>query len=285
MGSRGPLGLIAGAGALPRLVARSARARGERVVAVAYEGFADPDLGGEVDRMETLPVGQVEALVAWLRGQGVRRAGLVGRVPKEELFRDLSRLRFDDTARALLAGLPDRRDHSILGAVADLLARRGIELAPQGELAPELVAGVGRLAGPVPDGALRADLAFAWPIARQVAALQIGQTVVVKGACVLAVEAVEGTDAAIRRGSELGGGGALVVKVARPGHDPRFDLPVVGPATLELLAEHRASGLAVEAGSTLLLERERWLGLAEEAGISVVGVPGAGPPVPGSGPG
>lgn len=279
-----PLGLIAGAGALPRLMARSARARGQRVVAVAYEGFADPGLRNEVDRIETLPVGQVEALVGWLRRQGVRRAGIAGRVPKEELFRDLSRLHLDDTAKALLAGLPDRRDHSILGALADLLAARGIELAPQGELAPELVARAGHLAGPAPGPGFEADLAFAWPIARQVAALQIGQTVVVKGACVLAVEAVEGTDAAIRRGGELGGDGAVVVKVARPGHDPRFDLPVVGPATLELLAARRASGLAVQAGSTLLLEQERWHPLAREAGISVVGVPAAGPPPAGGDP-
>ncbi len=281
MAAPGPLGLIAGAGVLPRMIARSARARGERVVAVAYEGFADPGLRDEVDRIERLPVGQVEALVAWLRGQGVRRAGLAGRVPKEELFRDLSRLQLDDTAKALLAALPDRRDHSILGVLADLLGRRGIELLPQNALVPEAVAAEGHLAGPAPGAPLLADLAFAWPIARQVAALQIGQTVVVKGACVLAVEAVEGTDAAIRRGSELGGGGALVVKVARPGHDPRFDLPAVGPATFELLAAHRAVGLAVEAGSTLLLERERSLELAREAGISVVGVAPAGPRPPG----
>lgn len=272
------LGLIAGSGGLPLAVARSARARGARLVAVGFRGFADPALEGLVDAHTWLHVGELGALVETLRKADVAEAVLAGQVPKERLYGDLRALRFDEHALRLLRSLGDRRDHSILGALADWLGEQGVALLPQDAACPELCAPAGPLGGPLPAPEALADLRFGWPLARQLAALQVGQTLVVKDRSVLAVEAVEGTDAAIRRGGALGGAGSCVLKVARAERDPRFDLPTVGPDTLDALVEIGARLLAVEAGSTLLLEREALAARATEHGLALLGVASEGAP-------
>lgn len=264
-----PLGLVAGQGALPLLVARAARRGGRRVAAIAFRGRTDPALeaGAEVT---WLHLGEVGAALDALRGAGVHEAVLAGKVPRADLFESAA-MRPDAEARRLLAGLPDGRDGTLLLAVARLLEGRGIRLLPQAELVPELVGGEGVQGARAPDAAQRADLALGFRVARAVAGLDVGQTVVVRQGAVLAVEAIEGTDAAIRRGGAAAPG-ACVVKVARPGQDPRFDLPVLGPGSLRAAREAGVAVLAYEAGRTLLLEREALVAGADAAGVALVGL-------------
>jgi hypothetical protein len=243
---------------------------------VAYRNETDPRIASEAAALTWLLPGQIGAALAALRSAGVCEAVLAGGVAKGSLVRGADALRLDDDARALLARLADRRDGSILGAIADYLADGGIRLLPQAGLVPELIAGPGSLCAKSPEEAQLRDIAFAWPIARAVADLDVGQTVIVKDGAVLAVEAIEGTDAAIRRAAAFGPG-ATVVKVARPRQDPRFDLPTVGPETIAVLAEARAAALAIEAGATLVLEREVTAAAADGAGIALLGVPRGGP--------
>lgn len=268
----GPLALIAGRGRLPLEVARAARRRGRRVEAIGFPGETEPALEAEVERLTWLHLGELGALLGTLRKAGAREAVLAGKVPKTLLYGDPSRLRPDATALALLARLRDRKDDSILGALARFLQEEGVRLGAQAELVPELVAGEGVLGRVAPTPAQRADVAFGWPVAKAIGGLDVGQTVVVHERAVLAVEAIEGTDEAIRRGGLLGGPGACVVKVAKPGQDPRFDLPAIGADTLDVMCEVRAAVLAVEAGATLVLDRERLLAAADAAGIAVLGV-------------
>jgi DUF1009 family protein len=195
-------------------------------------------------------------------------------VPKAALFRDPDALHLDAEASALISRLGDRRDDTILGAVASYLETLGIRLLPQWATAPDLLAPEGRLGARELTPEERADVEFGLPIARRMGALDIGQTIVVKDGVVLAVEAVEGTNDAIRRAGAFSAG-ARVVKVAKPQQDPRFDVPTVGPGTLDVLIEARASVLAVEAGAVVMLEREALLARADAAGVAVVGVTAA----------
>jgi DUF1009 family protein len=271
-----PVGLIAGLGRFPLELAAAARRRGHRLAAVAFEGLADPGLAARVDVCETLPLGQISRLLEVLRREGLRQVVLAGKVPKRVLFEAAGRLQPDARALALLRALRDRSDDSILLAVAELLEGEGFELLGQADLAPELLAAEGPIGAVAATPAQRADVAFAWPIAKALGAVDVGQTVVVEGRAVLALEAIEGTDEAIRRGCALGRGGACVVKVAKPGQDPRFDVPAVGLDTLRALRGGGAALLAVEAGATLVLEREALVAEADAAGIALLGVPAAG---------
>jgi hypothetical protein len=269
-----PLGLIAGCGSLPFELARGARQRGRRIAAVGLEGFAEAGLGASVDEFASLPLGQLTRLFAFLRECGVKQVVLAGKVPKEVLYAAAGRVSPDARATALLASLGDRRDDSILLAFAGALEAEGFELLSQSELAPELLAEEGVLGALQPLPEQLADLAFGWPIAKALGALDVGQTVVVEGRAVLALEAIEGTDEAIRRGTSLGRGGACVVKVAKPQQDPRFDVPTIGLETVRALAAGRGALLAVEAGRTLLLQRDAVLREADRAGIALLGVDG-----------
>jgi DUF1009 family protein len=272
----GTLGLVAGQGRLPFEVARGARRAGRRVWLAALRGFADPALAGEADAAVWLHVGEVGALLAGLRAEGVRELVLCGLVPKAVLFGDPSLVKLDETAVRLLAGLRDRRDDALLRALADALEAEGFVVASQAAYTAELLAPEGPLGAVAPSAAQRDDVAFAWPIAKALGALDIGQTLVVRERTVLAVEAIEGTDAAIRRGAALGGGAVSVVKIWKPSQDPRLDVPVIGPETIATLAGAGARLLAVEAGRTLVLERAEVVARADAAGICVLGVPAAG---------
>lgn len=273
---RAPLGLIAGCGGLPLEIARAARRLARPVVAVALTGHADPALEAEVPALHWLHPGEVGRIVSTLRGAGAREAVLAGKLSKLTLD-DPTALRPDAAALTLLRRLSDRHDASILSGVAEHLAEQGIRLLPQAELVPELVATAGPYGRVVASRQQLADLAFGWPLAKAVAALGIGQTLVVRGRAVIAVEAIEGTDAAILRAGRLGAG-ASVLKVAKPTQDPRFDLPVIGEGTLRALVEAKAGLLAFEAGATLVLAREQIAALADAHGIALVGV--AAPPAP-----
>jgi UDP-2,3-diacylglucosamine hydrolase len=267
------VGLIAGNGQLPFELARGARARGHRIAAVAFEGLAEPGLEAVADAFVAQPIGQLERLFAFLRGAGVKQVVFAGKVPKRILY-DGTNLSPDARAIALLGNLRDRSDDSILHACAAALESEGFELLSQAELAPELLAAEGQIGARAPTAEELAELAFAWPIAKALGGLDVGQTVVVEGRAVLALEAIEGTDLAIRRGVALGRGGACVVKVAKPQQDPRFDVPAIGVETVRALATGRGGLLAVEAGCTLLLQREALVREADAAGIALLGVDG-----------
>jgi hypothetical protein len=267
---RTPIGLVAGRGALPFEVARAARRRGSGVAAVGFPGETDPRLADCVDGLAWVRPGEVGAILDLFAAAGVREAVLAGAVPKRALWGDAERLGADARGRELLAGLSDRRDAAILAGVERALRGRGIRLLGQAELVPELLAGEGPLGRHRPTPAQLDDAAFAWPIARALAGLDVGQTVIVRDRAVLAVEAAEGTDAAIRRAGAIAAG-AVVVKLARPGQDPRFDLPALGPGTLDAMRGAEAAALVFEAGATLVLDRAELVATADACGIALFG--------------
>jgi DUF1009 family protein len=262
--------LIAGAGRFPFEVAAAARAQGIPIYAVGMRGWADPSLRQAVDRYEELAVGQLGELLQQFRAWGVRRAVMAGKVTKAVLFTQPQA--FDSVMQELLRAAPDASAGSLLGAVAQRLAQEGVELLDssaflRGALCPE-----GALTARAPNPGEWEDIRAGLRAARQLAALDIGQTVVIRRGVVVAVEALEGTDAAIRRAHELAGPGLVVVKVAAAQQDRRFDLPVIGPQTIDHLTASGVSCLAMEAGQTLLLQRERLVAQADTAGLCLIGV-------------
>jgi DUF1009 family protein len=265
-----PLAIIAGSGAYPLAMARAARAAGvERIVAAAFENETSAELMPLVDSIEWMRVGQLGRLLRFLRESGVPRAVMSGQIHPKNLFD----LRPDLKALVLLGKLRERNAESIFGAIADEMEKIGVTLLPATTYMQEFLAPEGRIAGPKLGRRAQADVEFGYRIAKESSRLDIGQTVVVKGGTVLAVEAFEGTNAAIRRGGELGRKDSVMVKVSKPGQDFRFDVPVIGPLTLEAAREARIRVIAVEAHRTLLLERERLFELAEKEGITLHGQP------------
>ncbi len=263
------LGLIAGYGSFPLELAAAMKQQGLELHVVAIREETSRTIEEYADSIHWLHVGQVGAMIRAFRQASVTRAVMAGKVQKLHLFRNF---RPDMTAIRGLARLADRRDDSILNALAGLLAEAGIELVSQLTFAGEMLAGTGHLMGPSPDKTALKDMGFGFQQAVGIAALDIGQTVVVQDGAVLAVEAIEGTDAAITRGGELGSGRAVVVKVAKPEQDVRFDVPAIGPDTLEAMHASGCWALAVQAGMTLLLERERLAALALRLRIPIVGL-------------
>lgn len=261
------LGLVAGAGALPALMAREARRAGWRVVAFA---LADPgELAGVVDRVVPCRVGEAGPIFDVLAGEGIRHVVLAGRVRKDGLFLGAA---LDATAQALVERSPDWTDEGLLRTTSVALQALGIEILDQRRFLEPWLAPAGPAAGPPPAEAARADIARGLAVARDLARHGIGQSVVVRAGTVVAVEAMEGTDETIRRGLALAGPGAVVVKATGPTHDYRFDVPAAGAATLALCAAGRAAALALEAGRVLLLDREVIMTEAQRLGISIVGV-------------
>lgn len=276
-----PKGLIAGLGQFPIEVARAAKASGHRVIAVGLRGLTEPDLEKEVDHFEWVHLGQVETLMSVFREGGASDLVMAGKVPKTFLWEQPELIQPDATALQVISQLGDRKDDSLLGAVADLLVSQGFALLGQAELAPSLFAEEGVLGRVSPDPDQVRDIVFGWPVAKAIGELDVGQTVVVRGAAILALEAVEGTDEAVARGCALGEPGASVVKVAKPAQDMRFDIPAIGPATLAAMIEGGAKALAVEAGKTVVLERTEVLRLADEHDIALVGYRDGHLPEPG----
>lgn len=261
--------IIAGNGRYPFQLAGAARRRGVgRLCAAAFENETDPALAGLVDEVRWLKVGQLGRLTAYARETGARHAIMAGQIAPKNLFD----LRPDFAALLLLARLKERNAETLFGAVAGALARENVELLPATTFLEEFLAPAGHFAGPKPRRRTQDDAAFGLRIAKEVSRLDIGQTVVVRHGTVLAVEGFEGTDEAIKRGAALGRGQAVAVKVSKPGQDFRFDVPVIGPLTLEAAAGSGLAALAVEAGRTLLVEPERLRALAAEHRVSILGV-------------
>jgi DUF1009 family protein len=263
------IGLIAGNGTFPLLFARTARAQGVEVVAVAHEGETPAALAGEVAAITWIKVGQLDAIVRSFRTHGVRRAVMAGGIDKASLLHHFAP---DERGTRFLSRLTQWSDDVVLRGIAAELESEGIAVVESTLFLGSILTPEGPLAGREPSEAQWRDVRYGLAAAKGVGAWDIGQTVVVKSGVVLAVEAVEGTDAALRRGGGLGRGGAVAVKVSKPGQDLRFDVPAVGPGTIAVCREAGIAVLALEAGRTLLLEREALLAAATGAELVLIGV-------------
>ena len=261
------LGIIAGNGVYPRLLADAARRAGvKRIVAAAFTDETDERLADKVDEMQWMRVGQLAKLISFFRNAGVSKAIMAGQIAPKNLFD----LRPDWKTLLLLARLKRRNAESIFAAIGDELGRAGITLLPATSFLEDCLAPAGLIAGRKLSRREEEDVTFGFEIAREVSRLNIGQTVLVKNGTVLAVEGFEGTNEAIKRGGALGGKNAIMVKVAKPSQDMRFDVPVIGVATVEVAAEVRLRVISVEAVRTLLLEKDAVIASAERANISIV---------------
>lgn len=263
------LSIIAGRGAYPRNLAESARQQGvERIVAVAFKKETDPALAKLVDEIRWVHLGQLGALLDALSELAIPHVVMAGQIKPTHLFH----LRMDKAMLQLLAGLKTRNAHTIFGAVGEALAQRQLTLMPASLFMEKAMPEAGVLAGHAPTEEQQADIQLGLRVAKETSGLEIGQTVMLKQGTILAVEAFEGTDETIERGGRLGGEGGVVVKVAKRGHDMRFDIPVIGERTLRKLKGAKAAVLAVEAGRTILLDREELQRQAERQGLTMIAV-------------
>ena len=262
------LGIIAGNGIYPQVLAKAARSAGvKKISAVAFTNETDPKLKELVEQIDWLRVGELNRLLSLFRGSGVRQAIMAGQIAPRNLFD----LHPDWRALLLLAKLKRRNAESIFSAIAGELERIGVTLLPATTFLTQFLAPNGVIAGPKLSRREKSDVEFGWDIAKQIALLNIGQTIVVKTGTVLAVEGFDGTNETIRRGGVLGRGRAVVIKVSKPNQELRFDVPVIGMETIGVAAEAKVRVIAVEAGRTLLLDRDRVIETASDRGISIVG--------------
>ncbi|MDX6766922.1 MAG: UDP-2,3-diacylglucosamine diphosphatase LpxI [Candidatus Methylacidiphilales bacterium] len=263
-----PLGIIAGKGLYPELLLEEARAAGEsRICMAAFEGETDPALAARADVCAWMRVGQLGRLLDFFKQEGVERAVMAGQITPGRLFD----LRPDFKALWLLARLKERNAETLFGAVAGALAGVGVELLPATTHLERYLAPAGHVAGPKPHRRLREEIAFGWPKLKKVAAMDIGQCLLVHRGTVLAVEGYDGTNATIRRGGALAAG-ATLLKVSKPGQDMRFDVPVIGPDTVRVAAESRLGAIVVEAGKTLMLGLDEIESLAQKEHVTIFAV-------------
>ncbi len=264
-----PVGIVAGGGQFPILFAGAARKQGRRVVAIATRGETAPELAHHVDVLYWVRLGQLGKIIKYFRREKVRETVFLGTITKTRIFRDVLP---DFKGLSLWNKIDIHQDDAILRAVAGVLEQEGIHVLESTEFLRHLLFPEGVLTRKHPSPSQWDDIRFGWKIAKEIGRLDIGQCVVVRDRSVLAVEAIEGTDAAIRRGGQLAGGGAVVVKVRKPQQDFRFDLPATGEGTISTLAESGGVLLAVEAGQSLVFDRHAMVQAADEAGIVVVGL-------------
>jgi len=263
------LGIIAGKGKFPLLIAEEARKRGYTTLVVAHTGLTSGEIEGIADRVHWIKIGEMNRLIKILQEEGVTEAVMAGGVSKRFMFQDVEP---DSRALSLLFRIEDRKDDTILRAVAEELEREGISIHGATEYVQSILADRGVLTKTGPGDEEWRDIEFGMEMARNIGRLDIGQCVVVKDRAVLAVEAIEGTDEAILRGGRLAGSGAVVAKCCKPGQDIRFDLPTVGPGTIDAMRGVSARVLAIEAGMTIMIDRESMIESANRAGISIVGI-------------
>lgn len=260
------LGLIAGNGNYPHAIVAGARRAGvKRVVVAAFENETRPDLAASVEGIRWMRVGQLGKLISWFKSEGAREAIMAGQIAPKNLFD----LRPDLRTMMLLARLKERNAESIFGGIADELAKDGITLLPATTFLEDQLPGPGPVCGPVLDKRQRMDAEYAFRLAKETSRLDIGQSVVVRHGTVLAVEAFEGTNECIKRGGAMGRGQALLAKVSKPNQDFRFDVPVVGPLTVQTCREAGVRAIVVEARRTLVLEPEETARRCLEGGIAI----------------
>ena len=266
------LGLIAGNGRFPFLVLDAARAEGHDVTVIAAREEAFSELTEAAARHQApihwISLGQLGKCISLLKESGATHAVMAGQVKHTKIFGGIVP---DLTFLSVLKELGSRNTDGLIGAVAKVLRDRGIELIDSTSLLTPLLAGAGVLTGRALTDDEQKDFAFGYPMADAIAGLDIGQTIAVRHQAVVAVEAMEGTDEVIARAGQLAGAGVRVIKVAKPNQDMRFDVPVIGLATVQAMQRAGASALSIDAGKTLIFDREAVLGAANQAGIAIVG--------------
>ena len=265
------LGIIAGGGSFPITVARTARERGEGVVGVGFSSDTDPDFPALCDSFSWLKLGQLGRLIEFFTDHRVTHVVMAGPINKPRALD----LRPDWRAAKLLFSIKTRGDDVLLRALTAELEREGLTVVAPHHYSPHLLAPEGILTRRKPTQTEREDIAFGWALAQSLGQFDIGQCLVVKEKIVLAVEAIEGTDAAILRGGTLGGPGAVVVKRPKPTQDKRLDLPAFGFKTLQSMAEVGATCLAFEAGGCVFFEQDKALAFADSRGLTLIGLPSA----------
>jgi len=263
------IGLIAGSGQFPSIFSRAARQRGLKVYAVAHVGETDPRLETVVEAIRWVKIGQVKRLISFLKQNDVRDAVMVGAITKTKMF---SEVRPDLRALKVLATMDHTQDDGLLRAFAGELEKEGITVRPSTFLLPDLLAERGCWTRRKPSRAEMADVRFGWSIVKEIGRLDIGQSVVVRDGSVMAVEAIDGTDATIRRGGRLGKEKTVVVKASKPNQDMRFDVPAVGLETIQTMCLVGATVLAVEADKTVVFDREEMIAVADKSGIAIIGI-------------
>ncbi len=269
--------IVAGSGDYPARLARGARKAGiSHLTMIAIKGMTARSTAALADEVAWFGIGQMRAIFDFAEASACYWGVLAGQIRPAALFRT----RFDDLSRRWLSELSVKNAHTIFGKIAAEMEKRSIKVIPASCFMDESMPGVGVHSTRAPDDRELADIAFGHDCAMKICGMDIGQTLCVKDGMVLAVEAFEGTNRAILRGGKLGGRGQVVVKVAKEGHDMRFDIPVVGERTIKMLRRSGASALAFQAGRLLMLNREKTIALADRYGIAIVGIDSGLPPAP-----
>jgi DUF1009 family protein len=275
-------GLIAGNGRFPFMVVEGARRAGASLSVAAIREETDPKLEQEVERLAWVGVGQLGKMIRFFKGEGVEKAIMAGQVKHVQIF---SRAIPDARMLKMLLKLPRRNTDSLIGAIAEELASEGIELIDSTYFLGDYLPALGTLTRREPTSAERADIEYGLDIARGIARLDLGQTIVVRGKACVAIEAMEGTDATVRRagnlmrsdkgaqdGIKLSSGPLTVLKLSKPDQDMRFDVPVVGLPTIDTMVEAGATCLCISAGKTLMFDREEMISLANKSKIAIIAV-------------
>jgi DUF1009 family protein len=270
--SKKTLGIVAGMGDLPVLIAEEAKKIGYRVVAVALQPPADESLRPIADIFHKIHIGRFGEIVKALKKSSVSEVVFAGKVPKSLLYEHKKSFIPDLKAMKLLFSLKNRSDSSFMKVISDELEAEGIKLLRATSIAKDILTPEGVLTRKKLKKDQLKDISFGWKIAKGIGKLDIGQTIVVKDLAVMSVEAIEGTDEAIKRGGSHAGGGSVAVKVSKPGQDMRLDVPVVGPDTIQAMKKAGVEVLALEADKSIIVDRERVLREADKAGIVVVGI-------------
>lgn len=263
------IGLIAGNGKLPLILAKNIRTRGYLLTAIAFNEETRKDLKNYVDTIYWVNIGELGKIIDLLIKEEVKKVILIGGVAKTRFF---SKAKPDLRAWQVLAQLPNKKDDLILRAIAREIESEGLRVISPLPFLPENIAPRGIWTNREPSDQEKRDLIFAQKIAKQIGRLDIGQTIVVKNEMVLAVEAIEGTNQAISRGARLGKGNVVVIKMAKPHQDKRLDLPVIGLETIRILIRAKASAMAVEAGQTIVLDKDEVIRLANEKNLCLMGI-------------
>ena len=262
------IGLVAGAGKLPIVFAAVARQKGDTVIAFGLKGITSPDLEKHVSKLHWVPWGSLQKAIFLLATERIKKIVMLGKVKKDVLFKDDAAL--DKDARSMMDKLKDKKDYAVLNGINDILSKFGVEVLDSTTYLKELIPSRGVLTKREPSQEELADIDYGKDVAKALSGFDIGQTITIKDKTVIAVEAIEGTDETIMRSGRLVSGGFVVVKVARPDQDMRFDVPLVGLDTVKALADSGATALALEADKTLLMDREEIIKLANEKNISIV---------------
>jgi len=258
--------LLAGEGLLPLEFVRSVKIKGEEVVVFALKGMALPEIEKEADKVYWLEFGQFARLVFFLLKDRVKKLTFLGKIKKEVIY---NKGIYDAGSKTVLKKMKNKKDYSILRDVTEYLRKIGVEVIDPSPYLVHLFPSAGFIGTVRPDAELESNIAFGYETAKKVAGMDIGQTVIVKDSAVVAVEAMEGTDATIARGKDIAGEGCTMVKVSRPDQDMRWDIPTVGPATMQKLIENKYKALVIESGKLFVLDKETFSTMADQAGIVV----------------